>query len=468
MLDYYKIYSYLPYPMRVFAANFRGYYLRWWRYARETEQLVEDALERETWSSKQWEKWQETRLSYILNRAATQVPFYRNYWTQQRIQGNRASWEILENWPVLKKETLRENTVAFVADDCHIRQMFCDRTSGTTGTPLSIYFNRSTLRQYYALYEARIRRWNGILQGERWAILGGQPIVPFRKRNPPFWVFNAALNQLYLSTYHLSVENVKWYVDALRRYAPTHMIVYPSAAFILASAALDKAFQIPKMKVIVSNAEILLDSHKDVISKTFDCPVRNTYGMGEMVAAASECERGELHIWPEVGIIETFDDLQDLPIKSYKSGRFILTTLLNEDMPLIRYQVGDRGSLKSPNVECACGKNLPLLSQIEGRQNDMILTADGRRIFWLNPIFYGLPILEAQIIQETINRIRVRFVPTSDFTPKTGNLIIERLRGRIGMVKVILEPVTQVPRGSNGKFRNIVSYITNDHASKIT
>lgn len=47
MIDLYKIYNNLPYPLRVLAATVRGYYLRWWRYGPETEQLIEEALGRD-------------------------------------------------------------------------------------------------------------------------------------------------------------------------------------------------------------------------------------------------------------------------------------------------------------------------------------------------------------------------------------------------------------------------------------
>src|SRR2546426_6049288 len=44
------------------------------------------------------------------------------------------------------------------------------------------------------------------------------------------------------------------------------------------------------------------------ISAAFRAPVRETYGMTENVAAASECEAGRLHQWPEVGLMETQDE----------------------------------------------------------------------------------------------------------------------------------------------------------------
>src|SRR5687767_10580476 len=112
-----RIYRHLPGPLRSVAASLHGLYLCSWRYGPEAERLVEEALERQTWNPKQWKTWQEERLAYVLHRAATRVPYYREQWAARRRRGDRASWQYIENWPVLKKEPLRQNPTAFVADD---------------------------------------------------------------------------------------------------------------------------------------------------------------------------------------------------------------------------------------------------------------------------------------------------------------------------------------------------------------
>ena len=124
----------------------------------------------------------------------------------------------LENWPILEKTTLRQHASEFVADDCDPRKMFLDNTSGTTGTPLQIYLRRATVRAWYALHEARVRCWHGISRHDRWAILGGQMVTPASQQKPPFWVWNRGMNQLYLSTFHLTAANAAAYVEALRKY----------------------------------------------------------------------------------------------------------------------------------------------------------------------------------------------------------------------------------------------------------
>ena len=73
-----QLYKYAPYPLKVLAASAWGYYLRRWRYGPETDRLVHEALERETWSGEKWQAWQEERLAVVLHRAATRVPIIGN------------------------------------------------------------------------------------------------------------------------------------------------------------------------------------------------------------------------------------------------------------------------------------------------------------------------------------------------------------------------------------------------------
>src|SRR5881394_1270143 len=94
-----SLYHGLPAPVRSFAATLRGFYLRRWRYGRESERLIQEALERDFWRPDQWQAWIDERLAFVLHRAATKVPYYRDLWTLRRRHGDTASFERLENWP---------------------------------------------------------------------------------------------------------------------------------------------------------------------------------------------------------------------------------------------------------------------------------------------------------------------------------------------------------------------------------
>ncbi|MCC7495971.1 MAG: phenylacetate--CoA ligase family protein [Bryobacterales bacterium] len=448
-----NLYQSLPYPLRSAAASTWGYYLRWLRYSGETETLAAEALERDHWSASQWRNWTEERLAYTLHRAATRVPFYRSYWSERRARGDRSSWERLENWPLLNKESVRQSPEAFVADDCNIRRMHVWFTSGSTGTPLRLYWSRRNIRRWYALFEARSRRWYGVSRHDRWAIVGGQRVAAIEQKESPVWVWNRGLNQLYVSAIHLSPALAHASIDAIRAHNLKYIVGYPSALQVLAQYAQQSGVTLP-MSVAITNAEPLFDSQRDIISSAFCCPVRDTYGSAEVVAGAGECECGSMHLWPDTGIVEVFNRNHD-PAPQGLPGELVCTGLVNDDMPLIRYCTRDSASLPDPRERCGCGRNLPLLGKVEGRLDDVLVARDGRRITRIDGIFKGqLPVREVQVIQEAIDRIRVVYAAEARLSPQCQRDLTKRFVDVFGETSLQFDWVPQISRLPNGKFRS--------------
>jgi phenylacetate-CoA ligase len=251
------------------------------------------------------------------------------------------------------------------------------------------------------------------------------------------------------------------YFDALSHAHIRYIWGYTSSLYALAQEAIRAGRTDLRFSVAITNAEPLYDFQRAVIEQAFRCPVRETYGMAEIVASATECEHARLHLWPEAGIVEIFDGNSPLPVG--ESGELTCTGLINMDMPLIRYRVGDTGALASPETPCPCGRHLPVLAGVEGRVDDLIITPDGRRIGRLDPVFKThLPVREAQIIQESLDVIRIRYVPAPDYTPAAGQSMADRLQARVGNVKVILEACSDIPREANGKFRAVISHLSQE------
>lgn len=410
---------------------------------------MEEALERDYWSQVQWQEWERQQLSFVLDRAATRVPYYRAQWAERRRQGDFSSWTDLENWPILDKEAVRSRPRDFVADDCDPKRMFYGHTSGTTGTPIDLWRSRKTMRTLYALSSSRTRGWHGVKQAERWAKLGGQVVTPGRQQEPPFWVWNNALNQLYMSSYHLAPNLIGHYLDALVAYRISYLFGYTSSVFALAQEMVRLKRTDIKLKVVITEAEPLFEHQRRVIEEAFQCPVRETYGMGEQVTAASECASGTLHQWPEIGRVEVLGETGIVGEGEF--GELVCTSLLNSDMPLIRYRVGDRGRLFAGG-SCDCGRSLPSIEIVEAGSYDLLITQDGRRILGLEDVFFNTPIRQAQIVQERLDLIRARYVPAPGFTAESARTIVKAVQARMKGVEVILEPVAEIPRAANGKF----------------
>ncbi|NOT49403.1 MAG: phenylacetate--CoA ligase family protein [Acidobacteria bacterium] len=456
-----KIYHRLPPRARSAVASLRGYYLNYSRYGPETEAKVIQALEREFWSIGELEEWQNGRLARLLERAATNVPYYRRQWESASLK-NGNDWKTLQNWPVLRKNALRGNKAAFVGDDVNTRRLFLEHTSGTTGTPVEFWSDRATLQAWYALAEARWRRWYSVSRRDRWAIIGGQHVAPFNQEKPPFWVWNAGLNQLYMSALHIRPDFLSHYLDAIRRYKIVYLYGYSSSLYWLALAALDNNITLD-LKVVLTNAEPLYDYQREAMQQAFNCPVRETYGLCEMVCAMSECEFGRMHLWTEAGVAELLDN-NDQPVKPGEAGKLVCTGLLNEAMPLVRYEVMDEARFARPDYQCPCGRGLPVVEKILGRLDDAIVTKDGRKLALLDIVFGAhLHIKEAQIVQESLDLVRVRVVPAKDWSDADAREIRAAMVERMGQTEIRVEIVDEIERTFAGKLRVMVSKINSPH-----
>ena len=447
------LYHRAPYPARVAAASARGLVLRHRRFGPGTDDLVVAALERDAWSAGAWNRYLEPRLDQILEVAHHRVRAYQSV--------PAAAWTGgLAALPLLQKDRLRADPRSFVREDAP-GHLITEHTSGTSATPLSLSISRDDYRSWYALVEARWRNWYGVSRQDRWGIVGGQAVVPPGATEPPYWVWNAAMHQLYLSSYHVAEHTAAAYVRAIDDHRITYLLGYPSSMYALALACQHLGIRPRPLRVVIGNAEPVLAYQREVISEVFGCPVRETYGMAEYVTAASECEHGRMHLWPEVGVTEVVEHDGPNPVAADQTGRLVCTSLLNTTMPLIRYLVGDAGAVAPADERCPCGRTLPILRAVEGRCDDLVRTMDGRLIGRLDPVFKGdLPIQGAQIIQETLDRFRVLVVSAPGFGPEAERSITRRLRERVGDVRVELELIDELPLGANGKFKAVISRLT--------
>jgi phenylacetate-CoA ligase len=277
------------------------------------------------------------------------------------------------------------------------------------------------------------------------------------------------MQQLYLSANHISEKNAPAFVDALHRYKITHIIAYTSSATFLAHQMLQLGLQPPAtLKVILTNAEPLFDWQRQTLQEGFKCAVRETYGMAEIVTAASADQQNRLRLWLDCGLSEVLKQDTDQPGLVGETGRLVGTGLLNADMPLIRYEVGDLINLLPESPPPQDTIQLPFVGDVQGRISDMLVAEDGRRVFWLNPVFYGLPITEAQIMQEQLGEVQVNYVPGITFASDDAQKIVERIRERLGAsTKVTLTSMAAIPRGANNKFQPVICRLSQQLGEKL-
>jgi len=414
--------------------------------------------ERTRWRREQWQDFQRRQLSEMLNRAAWLIPAYRG---NPAVRARPADpLDVLPTWPVIDIADFRTNPDRYRDPDHGFRGCITLYTSGSTGTPKKIVRDSRAEQLNYAYMEARWRNLAGVNLRDRWAMLGGQLVVPATRHQPPFWVAAYPMNQLYMSSYHLHPRNAEYYMRALRRWKPAYLLGYASSLLTLADFA-EITGILPPLKCILSNAEPLYAHARERLERVFGCRVFDTYGATEGAFFGFECAAGRMHISPDYGVFEILRE-DGTPCSPGQMGRVVVTGLTNRSMPLIRYPIGDLAAWAKDEV-CGCGCTFPVIEKIEGRADDVIVLPDGRKIGRLDPVFKAeLPIREAQIAQRRQGDIEVRVVPEQRAANVSWNeqhsaLLLKELRARLGdEVPIAIRIVEQIPRGHNNKFKAVV------------
>lgn len=410
--------------------------------------------QQEFWSRVQIDQWQLAEIQKIIAVAARYVPHYQDSFKKAGVRPEDIqSINDIRRLPVLNKETIRENARKLVDARLDIRQLIQDRTSGSTGTPLQIFWPKKMFKKWWSLHERRVRKWAGVSQSIPRAMVGGRPIVPGDSHGP-YWRYNLLWRQLYLSSYHIAPATSPGYIDAIIHYGSHWITGYGSAISLLGEWLCEHPNSNVNMIAALTSGDTLLASQRKFIEMGFNCRVFDYYGSSEGCLVISECEKGRLHVQPESGFLEIVNE-RDEPCLPGEIGEMLITGLLNDSMPLIRYRIGDLAAW-SEEIFCPCGRHSPLVSHIEGRTDDYLLLPDGRRIGRLSTaIKKSLEIRGAQIVQDSPDHAWLLLLPGQGYLPLHGKIIKEDILSRIGNFSIDIHEVEQLPKNKVGK-QNLV------------
>jgi phenylacetate-CoA ligase len=410
--------------------------------------------QRREWPLAKIEAWQHQRLTELVELAATKVPYYRTRWRGVDWPSVRSA-ESLAALPRLDKQEVRQNEDAFLVEGSDPKALWVETTSGTTGTSLRVYWPTSMLPRWWALVEVAVRHPAGVGQHVPRAMIGGRAIVRGSTARPPYWRFNRFWRQLYLSAYHISKTTAAGYIAAIREYRVEWLTGYGSAIAALAQQALESGVPpLPLRAVIVSGDTVTLAMRRS-IEQFFRCPCFDHYGQSEGVGMAMECSHGRMHVIPDVGIVEiTRDD--GTACAPGEVGEIVATTLMNDAMPLIRYRMGDYAAWASTQ-QCRCGDPNPIIQNLEGRLDDYLVTADGRRI---GKVFMATTpsarIHSAQIVQDRPGHAYLLVRPSHGYRASDAVAFRGDILGRIGSFDFDIVEVAEIPRTPQGKTTLVV------------
>lgn len=433
----------IPAPVRDFArANWR----QGWRF----RTVLRDLGRLERLSPAELAAHQIESLRRVLSLAGQNVPFYREALAQSGLSPAAVvSLADLARLPLIDKAIVRSRPDDF--RDRAARFVVRGYTSGTTGTPLTVYRDLASVIHENALIW-RQRLWFGVKPGERLAVLRGEVVTPASRKEPPFWRRDRFANELILSSHHLAPQNVRAYAEVLARFAPAALCAYPSAAAELARLLAGHGLTPPPLRAVFTASETLRPEDAVLIRRVFRAPVADRYGNAERTLAGGHCERGGYHLWTDVTLSEFLpapDGLSEL----------VGTPLVGRAMPLLRYRTGDRAAAATGS--CPCGRAFPVVDRIEGRLDPPVLTPDGRRVGRLDHVWKGLAhVASGQIVQEADLTVRLRVVPEPGFGDRDRAAIEAHARERLGPdLPIVIEEIDRLPRTAAGKFLAVVSHV---------
>jgi phenylacetate-CoA ligase len=450
------VYGRLPSPLQNVAVSAYGYAWRRRRLGGRFGEFREGYLERLR-APELMASWQARRLRELLT-IAWDAPHYRVAFSAAGLtKADLATFPLadLARLPIVGKDIVRRAPDSFCPNGLPASGVASFSTSGSTGTPLTVYYSREDLQRSFALRDAWYGELCGVTYGQPRATFSGRRVEPASDSEGPFHRYNHAERQVYFSPYHLGPATVGQYVDALRRHRPVWLTGYAGAIDDLARLALEQGLECPPLEAVITAAEPVPPGLREHVRRAFGCASFEEYGLSEQVCFALECEHGSLHVAEDAGIVEILRD-DGTVCDEGEIGEIAGTGFIRESQPLIRYRTGDLASVRRQT--CGCGRTTLVLLGLEGRVDDVVIGADGRRVGRLSHVPKDLPgVLAMQFVQERPGAVIARALCEGALAPAVRDEIRRRLSDRLGGgTEIEIEQVTALERTARGKIRGVI------------
>jgi len=395
----------------------------------------------------QWEL-----LSRMLGHCFARVPYYRRLFSELGLRrSDFASLEDLSRIPMMDKNVLLDHHEEFKAEDFQRYRPREVYTSGTTGTPLRVYWDiDSNVLELTCMW--RHFSWAGYRLGE--------PFLDFYNvvvDEPKGYHWNWKCRALVTAWDAVDASNIERYAAIMRKYGVKSWRGSPFAIDSLCRLLSEVGIEDVKPKHLFTSAEMLLGHQREFIESWAGVPVCESYGLREHITFIGQCPEGGYHIAPEYGIVEIIKD-DGSPAQPGEEGRIVATGLHNRAFPLLRYDTRDC-AIRSDRV-CSCGRTLPLVEKLTGRTNDRLLRADNKWVSGLTEDFRfpNRGIRKAQLVQEEPLTLDVYLVPTGDYSAEVEPLLRTSLKRKLGeAMDIRIHRVEEVPYLTSPKSKFVVS-----------
>lgn len=247
----------------------------------------------------------------------------------------------------------------------------------------------------------------------------------------------------------------------LERQDPHYLLSHPSNVMALALHCIESGIRLPQLRQVRTFGETLLPGLRERCLEAWGASLVDVYSAEEVGYIALQCPECEhYHLQAENLLVEILDD-KGKDCAPGEIGKVVVTTLHNFAMPLIRYEIGDYAEVGAP---CACGRGLPVVKRIMGRQRNMLTLPDGRQHWPSFPAEGWLPIApvrQFQLIQRELETIEARFVADRIVTAEEKQRLTVMLHQYLGYpFRIHFVQMDKIERKPNCKFEDFISEVS--------
>jgi phenylacetate-CoA ligase len=326
--------------------------------------------ETETMPRPELERLQLARLKTAVG-WALRTPFYADRLPGAGIgsPGDIRSLEDLKKIPFTTKSDLRD---AFPYGLLSIPKEDVVRlhaSSGTTGTPTTIYFGREDLARWSG-YVARCIYGTGCTKEDVF-----QNMITYGLFTGGLG-FHAGAEEVGMLVIPSGAGNTSRQFRLMQDFGTT--VVHATPSFLLHVESIMKAEGVDRGSVLLrkafAGAEPYSEDTRRRIESLLGIDVYNSYGLSEMngPGVAFECQaKNGLHLWEDGYIGEIINPETLEPAEEGETGELVLTCLCREATPILRYRTRDLTSFCTE--PCPCGRTHRRLRRITGRSDDMLI-----------------------------------------------------------------------------------------------
>jgi len=345
-------------------------------------------------------KLQEKKMKRIINYAYNNTPYYHKKFKEHKIRPQDIKTiNDLKKLPLLTKDDVLANYNDFLRRD--IPTFETHQTSGTSGKPLCMQYEQQHVFYNQSLF---LRQLFMIGYKPWWKILYFDKIEKQSSHAAMlnfFKLFRKEILDISLKTGDIQAKILK--------FQPTLLITSPSMIINFYPFCEEL-----KTKIFVLGGEVITKKMMKIFKQKFSLDdIFEWYSCWEFGYMGAECkEHSGMHLNLDANIFEFLENNED--VSPGELGDITITNLTNFKMPLLRYKIGDLGV--PLDLECSCGRSLPLVKNIKGRNDDLIVLPSGKLVLpeeiinlFLN-VYEFDRIKQLRIIQQKKSKIIIEFV----------------------------------------------------------